>query len=165
MTRMVEDLANAAFNAACSREDDDIIATLNAIFDIGPNAPVVAMQRWMSRTAMVVEPTIDEHGFRLAVVADDDDPDDPDTETAQPADVVWTAQMFAAFCTQNTDRFRFLWQRLPPHQEFRYVHRVLTTMALTTIAYVEELVDNEQCCPTHRDPLTAAARLSMSHLN
>lgn len=164
MTTMVEDLANEAFDAACGGEDGDINKTLNAIFESGPLGPLIAMQRWMSRTALVIEPSLDEQHVKLAVVADDADPDD-DTQGSHPDDVIWAAELFQAFCNQDATRFRAMWRRLPPHQEFKYVHRVLTTMAVTTIAYIEEMVDDQKCCTTHRDPLIAASRLSMSHRN
>lgn len=172
--KMLEDMANDAFDAA---RVDDYTSMRAALADIlGTSARMIdqATQLWTERLVVVLAgPTDDSNiAFRVDMIPDASGDGVTFTPDQLKRELTWVAGMFLAYANRDNDSWREGWSLVPAGKLFTYVERLLTTMAKTTIAYEEALAGQapaSPCCPVHdwiiADPVTTGQRLAKAHLN
>ncbi len=180
---MVEDLAHTAYEAAQGGELDAMHDAVTEILIRGPFGIDTAVQAWMDRTIVMIGHVLDGRvRLKIAMISDHSGTGLPELlQQVRRPDVAWAGQLFLAHAERDRATWAALWAAVPAGQIRLYVERVLTTMAVTALAYEEgrdsdddkeghtaahDLVCND---PIHRmvaaDRRAAGRRLAKAHLN
>lgn len=161
-------LVNAAYQAAYERDLAAAEEHLVAICRLGGRPLQRAMLAWVDRTISVL-------GVRRGttpgfVLEMDGTGDQVDVDQVRP-EVAWAGRLFAARLARDAATWQALLTAMPRHEAdgaVRYLMALLTVMT-TTAASAAENTPEASCCVLHRiassDPITAAARRAVAHLN
>jgi len=142
---MIQDVAHAAYEAVQDNDRDAMDAAVSEILSREPYDIDTAMRAWVDRTVVLMG-----HGaggnvrLKLGMISDHSGTGVPDPlQKVKPPDVAWAGKMFLAHVRRDAAKWTRLLSDVPVGALRLYVERMLTTMAVTALAYEEGIGDED----------------------
>lgn len=172
----IADWAHTAYEAACRRDQEGVIASITQIMSEGPEAVQCVSRNWVGRTITVLRLCGFDGSERLRLMMLAEADDEPVGGAARPlpqapAMVQWIGDLLVARANCDETRWQRAWRATGTGGDevaFR-LNTLVWTMAMTATRYAEEHDDQHACrCSVvshHMSPMVVAGRIAVSHLN